>query len=329
LEQQQAECFAANEDVDSRSALCAAMQDAYEEAFCRTRESCIYHNSCYSHEVEVLNALRPEIETAADARQQQYITAMQAQCLVSLMMDALRNGTPIPDDPLTACADVDASALIVNFPEMPPAPEACPASQATDPPCAPVPHVPGWSNGIADPGSIDLTPGQGSPDSATCELLDVQGYSAGVVVRCQHGLTIQKTTDPNSCPSGFKIFSPQDRADFDLLAPYITRHTDEGRKVHSPHLLVDVTKDGNGCGGCTGHAMNSNTPGQSMWHTSDGSPWWLADAPFSEPNGDYHDKCYMYVHEVHHSHVHFNDASLNHCHYSSNAYLCQPVQTQD
>jgi hypothetical protein len=126
-----------------------------------------------------------------------------------------------------------------------------------------------------------------------------------------------------------KIFSPQDRADFDLLAPFITRHTEEGRKVHSPNLLVDVTKDGNGCGGCTGHAMNSDTPGQSMWHTSDGSPWWLADAPFSEPNGDYHDKCYMYVHEVHSSHVHFNDASLNHCHYSSNAYLCQPVRTPE
>lgn len=325
LEGQQAECNAANDLVETYSALCAAKTEAYEEAFCRTREACIHHNSCFAHEVEIYEAMRAEIEAAAEVRQQQYITAMQAQCLVNLMMTALRSGTPIPADPLTACDDVDVSALMINFPDMPDEPEDCPATQPGDPPCEPVPHVLGWTSGIADGGEIDLTCGEGSPASCSCELLDIQGYSAGAVVRCEHGLRVEKSTDPNSCPAGMKIYSPQDRQDVDLLAPYLSG--EEGRKIHSPDSIVDITKDTDGCGGCTSHAMNSNTPEQSMWHTSDGSPWWLADAPFSEPNGDYKANCYLQLRQVHHSHVHFNDAIRDRCYYSSDAYLCQPIRT--
>lgn len=326
LEQEQLDCHTANAAVDSQSQLCSTLADAFEQAFCRTNEACIHHNSCFAHEVEIYEEMRAEIEAAALIRQQQYITAMQAQCLVELMMDALMNGTPIPDNALTACDDVDVSDLVINFPEVPEAPADCPPMQAGDPPCAAVPHVLGWTAGIADDGAIDLTCKDGSPDGCACELLDVQGYSAGVVVRCENGLMVSKSTDTDSCPIGFKIFSPQDRADVDLLAPYMTRHTPEGRKVHSPHLLVDVTRPEDGCGGCTGAAMNSNTPAQASWRTQDGSPWWLADAPFGEPNGDYHANCYLYIHEVHSSHVHFNDARHGACHYSSNAYLCQPVR---
>ena len=39
--------------------------------------------------------------------------------------------------------------------------------------------------------------------------------------------------------------------------------------------------------------MNSANPLQNSWVTEDGSPWWLRDSSYGEPNGDYHANCYM------------------------------------
>merc|ERR1711959_42423 len=76
-----------------------------------------------------------------------------------------------------------------------------------------------------------------------------------------------------------------------------------------------------GCGGCTKYAMRSNTAQQGSWRTKDGSAWWLRDARYNEPNGDYHANCYLHIYDVNPNNVRFNDGS---CAYYSTEYMCQP-----
>jgi len=88
----------------------------------------------------------------------------------------------------------------------------------------------------------------------------------------------------------------------------------------NPFLIVDITRNENGCGGCSS-AMNSDNSAQSSWTTTDGSPWWLRDSNYGEPNGDYHANCYLYVHGTNNPEaLYFNDAN---CLYHSSSYLCQ------
>ena len=96
---------------------------------------------------------------------------------------------------------------------------------------------------------------------------------------------------------------------------------DSTRLPAAPHLIVDVTRPSNGCGGCTKYAMKSGVDPQSSWVTSDGSPWWLRDTKYNEPNGDYVANCYLSVYSTNPSDVRFNDGNCGH---SSTSYLCQP-----
>merc|ERR1712025_1071930 len=89
---------------------------------------------------------------------------------------------------------------------------------------------------------------------------------------------------------------------------------------NGPHLIVDVTRPKNGCGGCTRYAMKSGVSQQGEWTTRDSSSWWLRDGKYNEPNGDYHANCYLHVYDVNPNNVRFNDGS---CGYYSKTYLCQ------
>jgi len=324
VELQRTECNEATTAVASQSETCAATTSAFEEAFCHDRESCHLHQSCYAHEVEVYEGLRVEIEAGAVARRLQFRTARQAQCLVGLIMQAMLTSTPITDASLTACDNVDVDDLNLAYPDLPEAPVACQAAQDNDPQCDPIPHVLTWTNGNAGEG-IDLSnlqPADGSPAGCQCELVELQGdYSAGHIVRCDNCLDVHRSTEQNSCPSGWKIFSPRDKEDYDTIRASVDMSRHSGT-LHQPNLIVDVTRSENGCGGCTGAAMNSNVEAQSSWRTSDGSPWWLRDEAFGEPNGDYHANCYLWLIEDRAGSPHFNDAN---CNYHSSSYLCQPI----
>ena len=95
-----------------------------------------------------------------------------------------------------------------------------------------------------------------------------------------------------------------------------------------PHFIVDVadvTRPANGCGGCMKYAMKSNIAQQGSWRTSDGRAWWLRDARYNDPNGDYHDNCYLHIYDVNPNNVCFNDGN---CNYYSTEYMCQPKQTR-
>lgn len=89
-----------------------------------------------------------------------------------------------------------------------------------------------------------------------------------------------------------------------------------------PNHIVDVTRSTNGCGGCTQHAMNSGSPEQRSWRTSDGSPWFLRSSTFGQPEGDYEANCYLKIYDQNPSGITFND---HNCNYHSEDYLCQPV----
>ena len=166
--------------------------------------------------------------------------------------------------------------------------------------------------------SVSCAPG--SPSDCKVTTVSVSGYSAGNVVRVTNGLRVSKSTQPNSCPSGWKIWSPRNKNDWTLV--YNALGKNFANYPNNPHLIVDVTRGQNGCGGCKNYAMNSGVTQQSSWHTSDGSAWWLRDSVYSQPSGDYQANCYLAIQEVAPSHVYFDDGN---CDYSSSDYLCQPA----
>jgi len=169
------------------------------------------------------------------------------------------------------------------------------------------------------PLALDLKPNKGSPRSCTCSRVDLSGpYSAGVLVKCEQCLTVYKSTQKNSCPSGMKIFSPATRQDWKTVL-------DSAGALRAPHWIIDITRPQNGCGGCTRYPMRSTTPQQATWKTSDGSAWWLRDTRFGEPNGDYTGNCYLNLHgnPASPNNLHFND---HNCNYRSRSYFCQPTR---
>ena len=167
---------------------------------------------------------------------------------------------------------------------------------------------------------IDLKCASGSPKGCKVENLKVTGYSAGGVVRVTKGKKVTKSTQANSCPSGWKIWSPRNKNDWTLVYNALGKNIKNYPR--KPHLIVDVTRGANGCGGCTKYAMKSGVSQQSSWKTTDGSDWWLRDSKYNEPSGDYHANCYLGVVNVDPNDVRFNDQGCGH---STEDYLCQPI----
>merc|ERR1712110_922944 len=163
----------------------------------------------------------------------------------------------------------------------------------------------------------------GSPGNCKITVILQKGYSPGPLIRVFNGIKVKKSTEKDSCPTGWKIWSPRNKKDWTLV--YNVMGKNIKNYPQKPHLLVDVTRPANSCGGCTKYAMKSSSAYQASWKTKDGSAWWLRDAKYNEPNGDYHANCYLHVYDVNPNNVRFNDGS---CGYSSSDYLCQPAKQQ-
>ena len=75
-------------------------------------------------------------------------------------------------------------------------------------------------------------------------------------MRVTNGLKVSKSTQNNSCPIGWKIWSPRNKNDWTIV------YNAMGKKLANypkqPQLIVDVTRNDNGCGGCDKYAMNSD-----------------------------------------------------------------------
>ena len=161
---------------------------------------------------------------------------------------------------------------------------------------------------------------KGSPSNCKVTNIPVKGYSAGQLVKISNGRRVRKSTEKNSCPDGYKIWSPRNKNDWTIVYNAMGKNINNYPK--KPHFIVDVTRPANGCGGCTKYAMRSNIAQQGSWKTKDGSAWWLRDAKYNEPNGDYHANCYLHIYDVNPNNVRFNDGN---CNYYSTEYMCQPV----
>merc|ERR1719271_881759 len=162
----------------------------------------------------------------------------------------------------------------------------------------------------------------GSASSCKVTTIKTPKYSAGnTILKVTGGRRVKKSTDKNSCPTGYKIWSPRNKNDWTIV--YNAMKKSYNNYPRKPHLIIDVTRAANKCGGCNKYAMKSGVSQQAAWKTSDGSKWWLRDARYNEPNGDYHANCYLHVSNVNPNDVRFND---HNCNIASTDYLCQKAQ---
>lgn len=164
---------------------------------------------------------------------------------------------------------------------------------------------------------LDLRPNKGSPKSCKCTKVELAGpYSAENLIKCEHCLTVSRSTQKNSCPKGTKLFSPASREDWKTFLSSAT-------PLRAPNFIIDVTRPQNGCGGCKRYPMKSTTLQQATWRTSDGSAWWLRSTKYNEPSGDYKANCYLDLWHTPHASpddIKFNDGN---CNYKSSSYYCQ------
>merc|ERR1712230_192818 len=163
----------------------------------------------------------------------------------------------------------------------------------------------------------------GSASNCKVSTISTPKYSAGNLLRIHNGRRVRKSTETDSCPNGYKIWSPRNKNDWTIVFNAMGKSIAKYPK--KPHFIVDVTRPANGCGGCTKYAMKSTTAQQGSWRTKDGSAWWLRDSKYNEPNGDYHANCYLHIYDVNPNNVRFNDGN---CNYYSTEYMCQKVQKQ-
>jgi len=137
-------CNEARTAITDQTALCAAVTDTYEAIWCENHHTCTAFSQCYAQELESYNLLWADIEAAMHIRQQEYVTAMQANCLMDLITTAMVSGTPIDHASLVACDDVNVDDLMLSFLDPPLAPASCPVSSDdptcgdTEPPAPPV-----------------------------------------------------------------------------------------------------------------------------------------------------------------------------------------------
>jgi len=128
-------CNEARVAITDQTALCDAVTETYEVAYCANQESCHEFHDCDFREIEVYQRIRADIEAAMTARQEEYRTFMQVECLMNLITTAMLSGTPIDHASLVACDDVHVDHLAIDFPELPQAPAACSERQAGEPHC--------------------------------------------------------------------------------------------------------------------------------------------------------------------------------------------------
>ena len=58
-------------------------------------------------------------------------------------------------------------------------------------------------------------PKPGSPSGCRCKKIELNGkYSASYLLKCENCLTVYKSKDKNSCPTGTKLFAPRSRQDW-------------------------------------------------------------------------------------------------------------------
>ena len=154
----------------------------------------------------------------------------------------------------------------------------------------------------------------------------VSGYSAGDLVKITGGVPASDSSDRNtSCPSGYKIWSPRNKQDW--TAVYNAMDKKLNNYPRKPALIVDISRDKDGCDRCADLPMNSLVPEQRAWRTIDGSPWWLRDTAYTPPTGSYFANYYLTVTKVDPDDVRFNIVKKQE-NWGSTDYFCQKISLE-
>ena len=134
---------------------------------------------------------------------------------------------------------------------------------------------------------------------------------------------MSKSTDPNSCPYGYKIWSPRTEKDWMIVYDAMgTSITNKKKYPSEPYLIVDVTKPLNdSCAKetCKIDQMKSTNP-KNEFRTSDGSAWWI-DCGELHLTSAYTANCYLNITRLHPVRFEYAGCAVN-----SKSYLCQPIE---
>jgi len=322
------ECARKVRQFKAKKGVCDQYQKLMDSNSCKsavmTKDACESYATCYYAKKKAFQIFQGKVIMEETDRKAEWRGLKRMMCLIAAFADG-----KVTNKEVDTCKKKSHSTkhLIIKYPRIPPLvkcalPKLYPDSGAyKQKEFAGLPNVakgmkPAECAGII---SISTTPKRGSPRGTKCARVALNGaYSAGGLVKITNGWDARRSNDRNSCPDGTKLWAPRNKADWRTFLG-------SAGPLRAPHWIVDVTRPQNGCGGCTGNAMNSQNKNQRTWKTSDGSPWWLRSSRLSEPNGDYHANCYLdlwHGKPRNENYVSFNDGN---CNYHSKSYYCQPV----
>ena len=159
----------------------------------------------------------------------------------------------------------------------------------------------------APTGWYQIQPQAGTLVQAYCDMTtDGGGYT---MVPVDNGVRTYRDTDHNSCRDmGMEMVVPRTKEHWRSLL------TTFGTSFFT--IVPGITKRADGSN-YTRFPMKSGAV--PHWEAIDGGSWWLRDATYSEPNGDYWGGCWLslYHHDV--NDLRFNDGN---CSYSATRYVC-------
>ena len=151
--------------------------------------------------------------------------------------------------------------------------------------------------------------GECSPlDCKASVVANTAGYSAGPLVLVENGRDVHKSTEMNSCPDGYKIWSPRNKNDWEIVWRAMKQSL--AHYPRKPNLVIDVTNP----------KEDAGKESASDWQTTDGSDWWLGGTNYAK-HGHSTANCYMKITDADPSDVQIEG---NDCDFHSTDYFCQP-----
>lgn len=129
------------EDDHNEAVQCFPLQSQFEIAYCGYSDKCAVLDDCWNREKNEFDVLIASEQDIMEARQHQYRSLVQSQCILGLIRTAVTSGELIETDAVQACGDnivfdgIDDLFLDITQPE---APTAC-ADADTLPACCTAP----------------------------------------------------------------------------------------------------------------------------------------------------------------------------------------------
>ena len=136
-------------------------------------------------------------------------------------------------------------------------------------------------------GTYTITVNNGDPIDVYC---DFDGDEPYTFYKVTNGVQTYNSVTANSCHDvGMDIWIPRSHSHLQRAAAYVESY---GGSANSDLQPVGVTRPANGCGTCTGTAMNYDAILAASglytdWQALDGGTWFLRSSTYNEPNGDY------------------------------------------